>query len=91
MGDAKENRAAIGKEAVNPIRDGDADEIHAEIVAIDESGGAFLPGSGIIECAGKLLLSCIDADDWLVSALEVTVVELIKIWLEPNSLYCAGP
>lgn len=70
MRDAYENRASVGEQIINAIRDRDADSIGTEIVVIDAQGRAVPLDAIVFEVADQFSLFGIDADDGKVLTLK---------------------
>ena len=79
MGNADHQGSAILHNIVNPVRNGDADGIGAEVVIIDATRGRFPTTSRIFEIADELAFLAVDADDGQMTALE-TVAQLGQIF-----------
>jgi hypothetical protein len=56
MGDTDHNRASIGEQIVNAVRDGDAGGVGAEVVIVDQAGRQAPTGTGISEMADEFAL-----------------------------------
>jgi hypothetical protein len=63
MRDAYENRASVGEQVIDTIRDRDADAIGTEIVVIDAHGRAIPLDAMVLEVADQFSLFGINADD----------------------------
>ena len=63
MRDTYEDRASVGKQVIDPIRDRDADGIGAEIVIIDAHRRAIPLDAIVLEVADQFSLFGINADD----------------------------
>ena len=63
MRDAHEDRASVGKQVVDTVRDRDADGIGTEIVIIDAHGHPIPLGAIVLEVADQFSLFGINADD----------------------------
>ena len=79
MGNADHQSAAIFHNIVNPIRNGDADGIGAEVVIIDATRGRFPTTARIFEIADEFAFFAVYADDGQMTALE-TVAQLGQIF-----------
>ena len=79
MGDADHQSTAIFHNIVNPIRNGDADGIGAEVVIENPSGAAFPTTAWIPEVAYQFTLLGIDTDDGQMTTLE-TVAQVGEIF-----------
>ena len=71
MRDAYENRASVGEQVIDTIRDRDADGIGTEIVIIDVYGRAIPLDAMVFEVADQFSLLGIDADDRKALALKL--------------------
>src|SRR6266850_5278891 len=70
MRDAYEDRASVGEQVIDTIRDRDADGIGTEIVIIDAHGRAIPLDAIVFEVADQFSLFGIDADDGKPLALK---------------------
>ena len=70
MRDAYEDRAAVGEQIIDTIRDRDANGIGTEIVIIDAHGRAIPLDAIVLEVADQFSLFGIDADDGKPLALK---------------------
>ncbi len=70
MGDAEHDRATIGEQIIDAIRDGDASGIGAEIVVVDPAGRQIPARTGIFEMADQFAFFGIDANDGETAALK---------------------
>lgn len=70
MRGAYEDRASVGEQVINAIRDRDADRIGTEIVVIDAHWGAVPFDAIVFEVADQFSLLGIDADDGQPLALK---------------------
>jgi len=61
MRDAHHDRAAIGEQVINTVRDGDACGVRAEVVIVDQTGRQIPTGTEILEVADQLALLSVDA------------------------------
>ena len=82
MGNADEDRAAVGDKIVNAVGNRHAEGVGAEVGVIDQARGAVPGGTGVAEIANQFALFGIDADDGQTLALESVaqrgeVVELL--------------
>lgn len=79
MGDADHQSTAIFPNLVNPIRNGDADGIGAEVVIVNTTRGRFPTAARIFEIADELAFFRVYADDGQMTALEA-VAQLGQIF-----------
>jgi hypothetical protein len=70
MGDADHDRASIGEQIIDAIRDGDASGIGAEIVIVDPAGRQIPTRAGIFERADQFTFFGIDANDGETAAVK---------------------
>jgi hypothetical protein len=70
MGDADYDRASIGEQIIDAVRDGDARGIGAEVVIVDQAGTQIPARTGIFEIADQFAFFGIDADDGETAALK---------------------
>ena len=70
VGNADHQSPAIFQNIVNPIGNGDAAGIGAEVVIIDASRGRFPTPSRILEIADQFAFFAVHADDGQMTALE---------------------
>jgi hypothetical protein len=63
MGDTDHNRASIGEQIINAIRNGDARGVGAKVVIVDQAGRQVPAGTGVFEKANEFALFGIDAND----------------------------
>jgi hypothetical protein len=70
MGDADHDRASIGEQIIDAIRDGDASGIGAEIVIVDPAGRQIPTRAGIFERADQFTFFGIDTNDGETAALK---------------------
>ena len=70
MRDAYEDRASVGEQVIDTVRDRDADGIGTEIVIIDAHGRAIPLDAIVLEVADQFSLFGIDADDGKPLALK---------------------
>ena len=63
MRDAHENRASVGEQVINAIRNRDADGIGTEVVIIDAHGRAIPLDAIVLEVADQFSFFGVDADD----------------------------
>src|ERR1043166_1926962 len=70
MGDAYEDRAAVGEQVIDAIRDREADGIGTEIVIIDGHGRTIPLDTIVLEVADQFSFLGIDADDGQPLALK---------------------
>ena len=70
MGDAHKDRATIGDEVIDPVGNGNADGVCAEVMIIDEVWRATPACSLIFKVADELTLLRIHADDGMIARLE---------------------
>ncbi len=70
MGDADHDRASIGEQIIDAIRDGDASGIGAEVVIVDPAGRQIPTRTRIFERADQFTFFGIDANDGETAALK---------------------
>ena len=70
MRDAHHDRASIGEQIVDAVRDGDTGGIGAEIVIVDQARRQIPARAGILEVADQFALLGIHANDGKAAALE---------------------
>ncbi len=70
MGDSEKDRATIGEEVIDSIRNGNADRVRAEVMIVDEDRRSTPSGSWILEVAHEFTLLGIYADDGIMPTLE---------------------
>ena len=70
MGDADHDRASIGEQIIDAIRDGDASGIGAEVVIVDPAGRQIPTRTRIFEMADQFTFFGIDANDGETAALK---------------------
>ena len=71
MRDAYENRASVGEQVIDPVRDRDADGIGTEIVVIDAHRRAIPLDARVLEVADQFSFFGVDADDGQPLTLKV--------------------
>jgi hypothetical protein len=71
MGDADHHRAAVGERFIKAVGNGDPDRVRAEIVIVDQPGGAIPGGTGVPEVAHQFALFGVYTDDGQSAATEV--------------------
>ena len=79
MGNADHQSPAIFQNIINPVGNGDAYGIGAEVVIIDATRDRFPTTARIFKIADELALLAVDADDGQMTALE-TVAQLGQIF-----------
>ena len=79
MGDADDQSTAIFHNIVNPIGNGDADGIGAEVVIVDATRGRFPTTARIFEIPDEFAFFAVHADDGQMTALEA-VAQLGEIF-----------
>jgi hypothetical protein len=70
MGDPEDDRASIGEQIIDAVRDGDASRVGAEVVIVDQAGRQVPTGTGISEMADEFTFFGINANDGQTTALE---------------------
>jgi hypothetical protein len=70
MGDADHDRASIGEQIIDAIRDGDAGGIGAEVMIVDPAGRQIPTRTRIFEMADQFTFFGIDANDGETAALK---------------------
>ena len=63
MRDADHDRPSIGKQVIDPVRDGDTGGVGAEVVVVDQAGRQIPARAGILEVADQFALLGVDAND----------------------------
>jgi hypothetical protein len=79
VGNADHQSPAIFQNIINPVGNGDAYGIGAEVVIIDATRGRFPTTARIFEIADEFAFLAVDADDGQMTALE-TVAQLGQIF-----------
>jgi hypothetical protein len=78
MGDTDHNRATIGEQIIDAVRDGDARGIGAEVVIVDPAGRQIPARTGIFEIADQFAFFSIDANDGETMALK-SVAQIAEV------------
>ena len=73
MRDAHQDRASVGEQIIDAVRDGDTGGVGAEVVVVDQGGETDPTRTGILEVADQFALFGIDANDGKAAALEALI------------------
>jgi len=79
VGNADHQSAAVLRDIVNPVRNGDSDGIGAEVVIVDATRSQFPTMAGVFEGADQFAFLAVHADDGEMTALE-TIAQLSQIF-----------